>query len=394
MRGTDLFKKIIIDGNEVDISSIDYNNGKYVFNSSGNHEVEYVLKSTTNEIPANTFNNCESLTYINIPTQIESIGNNAFSGTSINDQKTINQISYLNPYGLLLKFIVYIGKTEPTEENILSLNESNIFKFSKEDLNSVNCGPKENIEFTISNESSDKEVYWVMYPKYFEMTAEISNPYDYPGDDWAIFYPVIKVKGEQVTHQNKVYLSRRYITGLEETTTPIPSININNTEYVIRQIYVPSNTYEMKFNNDMGISIEFADSEKVYYISDKPITSSKIKDVINFEGISDPINWILNSDRVVNKTDSPKDYYLALPLEKEVITNKLINGYLTNKLEYPNGHELFFDPVEFSYYPNEQESIKTIDVTNSSYTTYYPFRTYKFVCPANTAVFINVAPNK
>ena len=104
----------------------------------------------------------------------------------------------------------------------------------------------------------------------------------------------------------------------------------------------------------------------------------------------------MNSDRVVNNTNSPKNYYLALPLEKEVISNKFINGYLTNRLEYPNAHEIFFDPVEFSYYPNENESIKNIEIEDSyTYiTTYYPFRTYKFVCPENTVVFINVTSNK
>lgn len=392
MRGNDLFKKIIIDGEEVSISHIDENNGKYVFNSSGNHEVEYVLKSTTNEIPVNTFNNCETLTYINIPEQIESIGNNAFSGTSITDKETLDQISAINPYGLLLKFIVYVGKTRPTEENILTLNEQNIFKFSKDDLNSVNCGPKENIEFSVVNESSDKEIYWIMYPKYFEMTAEIVNPYDERGD-WGIYAPTIRVKNEELTSNNQVYISKRYILGINHGGDLIPSIMINNTEYVVRQAYLQSKTYVMKFNDDIGIGIELVDGEKVYYISDQPITTSKLLDVINFEGISDPINWILNSDRVTNNTNSPKNYYLALPLEKEVRNNKLINGKLVSKLEYPNAHEIFFDPVEFSYYPNEEESIKVIEKNSyTSYTTYYPFRMYQFVCPSYTSVFINVAP--
>jgi len=84
MKGSDYFSKIIIDDVEIDIEELDRNNGIYTLpnNSNSPVRVEYVLKDNT-QIPEYIFNNVSDITEIVLPSTIDIIGNNAFTGTSV-----------------------------------------------------------------------------------------------------------------------------------------------------------------------------------------------------------------------------------------------------------------------------------------------------------------------
>ena len=76
---TSSFSKIEIDGEEVSISDLDDNQGKYTFETTGEHIVKYTLLDPTT-ISDDAFNHCSSLTSITIPNSVTSIGNTAFEG--------------------------------------------------------------------------------------------------------------------------------------------------------------------------------------------------------------------------------------------------------------------------------------------------------------------------
>jgi len=71
------FSKIEIDDVEVSLASLDSNDGRYVFNTAGNHTIKYYFNGIVN-IPDFGFNQVKFLS-ISIPNSVLSIGQSAFS---------------------------------------------------------------------------------------------------------------------------------------------------------------------------------------------------------------------------------------------------------------------------------------------------------------------------
>ena len=74
---SELFSKIEIDGEEINISDLEGNDGYYTFETIGEHTVKFTLSDPTN-IGDNAFNGCESLRSITIPNSVTSIGDGVF----------------------------------------------------------------------------------------------------------------------------------------------------------------------------------------------------------------------------------------------------------------------------------------------------------------------------
>lgn len=121
-KGVDLFDKIEIDVVETDINTLDANQGKYTFNSGGEHIVSYTFKndttispyafygvdsirhitvpSTVNTIGTYAFRGCSRLDELTIPNSVTSIGDNAFCNYSVNnfyDAEVVSRIQSINP---------------------------------------------------------------------------------------------------------------------------------------------------------------------------------------------------------------------------------------------------------------------------------------------------------
>lgn len=122
VKGVDLFDKIEVDGVGVPISTLDANQGKYTFSSSGEHIISYTLKdattispyafyrlssiiritvpNTVNTIGTYAFRGCSKLVELTMPNSITSIGDNAFCNYSVSyldDTEIVNRIQSINP---------------------------------------------------------------------------------------------------------------------------------------------------------------------------------------------------------------------------------------------------------------------------------------------------------
>ena len=92
---SDSFSKIEIDGEEISISELEGNDGYYTFDTTGEHTVKYTLPDPE-VIENGVFSDCSSLTSINIPNSVTSIGDNAFGScyslTSITIPSSVTSI--------------------------------------------------------------------------------------------------------------------------------------------------------------------------------------------------------------------------------------------------------------------------------------------------------------
>lgn len=95
--GKELFKKIIIDGQEVNIDTIDANNGVYgnISLSKTKIKVQYVYNDNVTSIPAGVFSGISSLKKVRFPSNIVSIADDAFTGSGI-DSDSISTIKAIN----------------------------------------------------------------------------------------------------------------------------------------------------------------------------------------------------------------------------------------------------------------------------------------------------------
>ena len=109
IKGVDMFDKVEIDGTEVSVSSLDEAEGIYQL-STGEHTITYTLKDPTfigaeideqTQIPTKIgalFSYCTSITSVQIPNSVTTIGDNAFIGcsnlTSIDIPNTVTSIGY------------------------------------------------------------------------------------------------------------------------------------------------------------------------------------------------------------------------------------------------------------------------------------------------------------
>lgn len=97
--GSELFKKIIIDGNEVNISEIDAANGIYTLPSGKTRiRVQYVYQDNVTTIPSGVFSGISSLKKVRFPSNIVSIADDAFTGSGV-DSESIATIKAINVKG-------------------------------------------------------------------------------------------------------------------------------------------------------------------------------------------------------------------------------------------------------------------------------------------------------
>jgi len=119
-KAKELFEKILVDGQEIDLQELDTNNGIYSAGSQKTLKVDFVLKKK-NEIPAKIFTGLKSLKSVKVPETVKTIGNEAFANTSLSyinlpkdieigkdvfknveslPEEVIENITYNNPYAL------------------------------------------------------------------------------------------------------------------------------------------------------------------------------------------------------------------------------------------------------------------------------------------------------
>lgn len=77
LSGSDIFQSIKVDGELISIEELDENKGKFQFDTTGEHIVEYVFKDTKS-IADGAFQYCERLFGITIPNSVNTIGTWAF----------------------------------------------------------------------------------------------------------------------------------------------------------------------------------------------------------------------------------------------------------------------------------------------------------------------------
>ena len=135
--GHDLFKQIIIDNNDVNIDTIDANDGKYQLNpGQTSANVEFIYKDIIDTIPINVFNNIKELIKIALPPEIIHIDNDAFTGSGIT-QECINQIKQINPFA-------YTDMTE------------NVYYFGLIDENQINQDYINNLELNLTEKPTSR----------------------------------------------------------------------------------------------------------------------------------------------------------------------------------------------------------------------------------------------
>ena len=79
-KATELFDKILVDGQEINLQQLDANNGVYSAGSQKTIKVDFILKKK-DEIPAKLFNGLTSLKTVVIPESVKTIGERAFAST-------------------------------------------------------------------------------------------------------------------------------------------------------------------------------------------------------------------------------------------------------------------------------------------------------------------------
>ena len=118
-KAKELFDKIFVDGQEIDLQALDANHGVYAAGTKKTLKVDFVLKNKE-EIPEKLFANTNikkitlsesfksigneafantSLSYINLPEHIE-IGKDVFKNVENLPEEVIENITYNNPYAL------------------------------------------------------------------------------------------------------------------------------------------------------------------------------------------------------------------------------------------------------------------------------------------------------
>ena len=81
-KATELFDKILVDGEEINLHELDVNNGKINVGEEKNIKVDFVLKNK-NEIPSYLFSYVDQLNSVYIPKSVNTIGNSAFANSSV-----------------------------------------------------------------------------------------------------------------------------------------------------------------------------------------------------------------------------------------------------------------------------------------------------------------------
>ena len=185
MIGSQIFNKIIIDGQEQNISEIDSNHGKIQL-EPGKHNIQYVFKNDITEIPTELFQNCKSLTHLEIPKHF-TVANYALDGTmldNINDYILNFPASYYQD-----KYYIYFGPIKPTESNISELLKNEQYtkiiplssldddKMLPKNDNSYEYGAN-TIIFDIDKTDNGK-LYLLIWEKWVATIAD-TNRYEWP----------------------------------------------------------------------------------------------------------------------------------------------------------------------------------------------------------------------
>ena len=79
-KAKELFDKILVDGQKIDLQALDANNGVYTANEQKTLKVDFVLKKK-DEIPAKIFTGLTSLKSVVVPESVKTIGAQAFANT-------------------------------------------------------------------------------------------------------------------------------------------------------------------------------------------------------------------------------------------------------------------------------------------------------------------------
>ena len=210
MVGNQIFDKIIIDGQEQNISEIDANHG-YVQLELGKHDIQYVFKDNITEIPAELFQNCKSLTHLEIP-QHFTIADYALNGTMLDN---INEYILNFPSSYYQdKYYIYLGPIRPTLENIVELLADDRYThvIPLSDLSDRNMLPKRdntgdatmNKKYVNIDRTDDGHLYFLFWNGWMVTSEEILEYYMWP----AVYFDntIIKPENNNTDHS----LERHY----------------------------------------------------------------------------------------------------------------------------------------------------------------------------------------
>ena len=110
---TDIFEKIIVDGNEISLQSLTSVNGLLNVGSQKDIVVDFYLKNNT-EIPDDIFNGLKQLNYVYLPKSIKIIGNRAFANSTLSYINSLMNVNVIGDNAFSYTNLTYVfGGTNP-----------------------------------------------------------------------------------------------------------------------------------------------------------------------------------------------------------------------------------------------------------------------------------------
>ena len=118
-KAKELFDKILVDGQEIDLQALDTNNGVYAAGEQKTLKVDFILKKK-DEIPAKIFTGLTSLKSVVVPESVTTVGAHAFENTGaeitgLEQVKTFGEGALVGAYMSYMseEFISYIQEHNP-----------------------------------------------------------------------------------------------------------------------------------------------------------------------------------------------------------------------------------------------------------------------------------------
>ena len=260
-----MINKIIIDGENVELTERTPIPFTYTFPQAETHKVYFALDNTS-EICAYAFKDCTNLTYISFPEEIERIKRGAFKGC-----KSLEKI----PIGPNIKYIgkeAFDGCTSLSEVQFQSSEIPDIYCTLPTQTNIYvpNGSKYEEVEFDNINMDGNTEYFtrteWNQYQKIPDITFATPDGGPYYKNRW----DEIANDAHTIEEKNRVPASRIFLSTEENPSEELTNAQIKISEsMIITYSFLPENTTNKGikfFTSSNAISIIETGREDICYI--------------------------------------------------------------------------------------------------------------------------------